>query len=166
MAPELKLVFQLGGSAMMAHMTNTLFKTAMPGMDDIFRQNPDLMRQFQSAAVNTMGQSSPGFSGFMDGVMNQEPLPRTDMGRPPAPLSTQDRDPPSYRPGNNNLAPDIGAAFRNQSSADDGINIRESFGNEQSSNNKTERSQRATRPEMKGPTDINDILSGVKDKDY
>lgn len=164
MAPELKLVFQLGGSAMMAHMTNTLFKTAMPGMDDIFRQNPDLMRQFQSAAVNTMGQSSPGFSGFMDGVMNQEPLPRTDMGRPPPPLSTQDRDPPSYRPGNNNLAPDIGAAFRNQSSADDGINIRESFGNDQSSNNKTERSQRATRPEMKGPTDINDILSGLKTK--
>ncbi len=164
MAPELKLVFQLGGSAMMAHMTNTLFKTAMPGMDDIFRQNPDLMRQFQSAAVNTMGQSSPGFSGFMDGVMNQEPLPRTDMGRPPPPLSTQDRDPPSYRPGNNNLAPDIGAAFRNQSSTDDGINIRESFGNNQTSNSQPERSQRATRPEMKGPSDINDILSGLKTK--
>ena len=65
MAPELKLLFQLGGSAMMVHMTNTMFKSAMPGMDDILRQNPDLMRQFQTAAVNTMGQSNPGFSGFM-----------------------------------------------------------------------------------------------------
>ena len=44
MAPELKLLFQLGGSAMMVHMTNTMFKSAMPGMDDILRQNPDLMR--------------------------------------------------------------------------------------------------------------------------
>jgi hypothetical protein len=44
MAPELKLLFQLGGSAMMVHMTNTMFKSAMPGLDDIMRQNPDLMR--------------------------------------------------------------------------------------------------------------------------
>ena len=40
MAPELKLLFQLGGSAVMVHMTNTMFKSAMPGMDDIMRQNP------------------------------------------------------------------------------------------------------------------------------
>jgi hypothetical protein len=53
MAPELKLLFQLGGSAMMVHMTNTMFKSAMPGMDDILRQNPDLMRSFQTAAVNS-----------------------------------------------------------------------------------------------------------------
>ena len=39
MAPELKLLFQLGGSAVMVHMTNTMFKSAMPGMDDIMRQN-------------------------------------------------------------------------------------------------------------------------------
>ena len=38
MAPELKLLFQLGGSAIMVHMTNTMFKSAMPGMDDIMRQ--------------------------------------------------------------------------------------------------------------------------------
>ena len=30
MAPELKLLFQLGGSAIMVHMTNTMFKSAMP----------------------------------------------------------------------------------------------------------------------------------------
>ena len=36
MAPELKLLFQLGGSAIMLHMTNTMFKSAMPGMDDIY----------------------------------------------------------------------------------------------------------------------------------
>ena len=35
MAPELKLLFQLGGGGMMIHMTNTMFKSAVPGMDDI-----------------------------------------------------------------------------------------------------------------------------------
>jgi len=55
MAPELKLMFQLGGSALMVHMTNSMFKSAMPGMDDIMRQNPDLMQQFTQAAVNTIG---------------------------------------------------------------------------------------------------------------
>ena len=46
MAPEIKLLFQLGGGAMMLHMTNTMFKSSMPGMDDIMRQNPELMQQF------------------------------------------------------------------------------------------------------------------------
>ena len=38
-------------------------------MDDIMRQNPELMKQFTSAAVNTMGNNgNPGFAGFMNGV--------------------------------------------------------------------------------------------------
>jgi len=66
MAPELKLLFQLAGSGMMIHMTNTMFKSAMPGMDDIMRQNPDLMNSFTKAAVNSMEQNSPGLSNFMN----------------------------------------------------------------------------------------------------
>ena len=46
LAPELKLMFQLGGSAMMVHMTNTMFKSSMPGLDDVMRQNPELMQKF------------------------------------------------------------------------------------------------------------------------
>ena len=89
MAPELKMLFQLGGSAMMVHMSNTMFKSAMPGMDDILRQNPDLMRQFQTAAVNSMATSNPSFSGFMGGLMNQGE-PQVPPGRgPPPPMATQ-----------------------------------------------------------------------------
>lgn len=66
MAPEVKLVFQLASSAMMIHMTNTMFKSAIPGMDDIMRQNPDLMNNFTKAAVNSMGGSNPGLSNFMN----------------------------------------------------------------------------------------------------
>ena len=73
MAPEIKLIFMLGGSAAMLHMTNTMFKSAMPGMDDIMRQNPELMSQFTQAAANTMSQENPGFGGFMNNMMNSRP---------------------------------------------------------------------------------------------
>ena len=159
-APELKLLFQLGGSAVMVHMTNTMFKSAMPGMDDILRQNPDLMRSFQNAAVNSMSQTSPGFSGFMSNMMNPEPQNPFGNG-PPPPLATQGPNsipPPQGRPGNNNYAnrPDLNMGRSNFT--EDGINIRENF-----DSNMTDKSRRQ-RPEMKGPSDISDILSGLKTK--
>jgi len=56
-APELKLLFMLGGSAFMFHLTNSMFKSQLPGLGDIMKQNPDLMRQFASAAMGSMGGS-------------------------------------------------------------------------------------------------------------
>ena len=52
MAPELRLLLSLGGSAFMFHLTNTMFKSSLPGMEDVMRQNPDLMKQFASAEYN------------------------------------------------------------------------------------------------------------------
>jgi hypothetical protein len=69
MAPELRLMFMVAGSGFMYHLSNTMFKSALPGVGDIMRQNPDLMKQFTSAAMNTMGQQNPGFAGFMGNVM-------------------------------------------------------------------------------------------------
>ena len=164
MAPELKLLFQLGGSAMMVHMTNTMFKSAMPGMDDILRQNPDLMRSFQSAAVNSMAQSNPGFSGFMGGLMNDSGRAGPGMGMgPPPPMATQGPNavpPPVGRPGNNNFArPDLNLS---KSNFEDGINLRENFERPDLQDRSSKRP--APRPEMKGPSDISDILSGLKTK--
>ena len=81
LAPELKLLFQLGGSAMMLHMTNTMFKSSMPGLDDVMRQNPELMQKFSQAAMNSMGASNPGFSKFMNTV-NEPRNSRPDMKGP------------------------------------------------------------------------------------
>jgi len=178
MAPELKLLFQLGGSALMVHMTNSMFKSAMPGMDDIMRQNPDLMQQFTSAAVNSMGQTNPGLGGFMSSMMggqqqqpqqqqrqqqqqqpqqqqqqqqqqqprynpHQQFMPQSN-GSPPPPIATQGPTsaPPPIRPGYVPLSnrPDINAS-------------RDIPPLEQS-----------RRPEMKGPSDISNILSGLKVK--
>ena len=104
LAPELKLLFQLGGGAIMLHMTNTMFKSAIPGMDDIMRQNPDLMQKFTQAAVSSVAPQNPGFSGFLNSVTRDKPFS-------------------SPRP-----------------------------------------EQPARRAEMKGPSDISDILSGLKSK--
>ena len=84
MSPEIKLLLTLGGSAFMFHLTNTMFKTSLPGMGDIMKQNPDLMKQFASAAMKSMnggsdmggGMGAPlgGFGGM--GAMS----PTSDIG--------------------------------------------------------------------------------------
>lgn len=107
-APELKLLFQLASSAIMVHMTNTMFSSSLPGVDDIFKQNPDLMNHFQSAVLNSMNDTKPKFSSFMSDTMKpksyQEPTPP-----PPEPMKTSirqssvvDNDSFRSRGGNNN----------------------------------------------------------------
>ena len=49
-SPELELMFMLGGSAFMFHLTNSLFKTAMPNMGDVLKENPNLMASVMNAA--------------------------------------------------------------------------------------------------------------------
>ncbi len=153
LAPELKLLFQLGGSAIMVHMTNTMFKSQLPGMDDIMKQNPELMQQFSQAAVNSMGDSNPGFGNFMNNFMpgNKSPPP-TNMGNPPPPMETQVPKSQRFAPSNR---PDL-------NSNSNGIKIEEKFS--PFSNEERIRTPAPQRPEMKGPSDISQLLSGLKTK--
>jgi hypothetical protein len=151
MAPELKLLFQLGGSAIMVHMTNTMFKSSLPGMDDIMRQNPELMQQFTSAAVNSMQNTNPGFSSFMGNFMPGA----SSNAPPPPPQQTQTARSQSERTAAPTNRPDL---MRSRG-GDDGINIQEQFGNAKEAQSQPMRSMR---PEMKGPSDISDLLSGLK----
>jgi hypothetical protein len=183
MAPELKLLFQLGGSAIMLHMTNTMFKSAMPGMDDIMRQNPELMQQFTAAAVNSMSQNRPGFGNFMGDLMGPGPqglgqgpqgqsqVPQTAPSRqappyipnqrpPPPPVPTSVRDPNSdagtpFRAGNNTAQP--------PSNRPD-LTAARSMGSSSSSSSSSDPITVSKRPDMRGPTDISNILSGLKTK--
>jgi hypothetical protein len=88
MAPELRLLLMLGGSGIMFHLTNTMFKSSLPGMGDIMKQNPDLMQQFAKAAVNTMGDDS-GFGNMMGDMVDlntsrrKESNGRKEMKPPP-----------------------------------------------------------------------------------
>jgi len=156
MAPEIKLIFQLGASAMMVHMTNTMFKSAMPGMDDIMRQNPDLAQQFTRAAVDSMAPQNPGFSGFMNNMMREEPTV-VNTGPPPAPIETQGRNamPAPARPGFVERSP---FANRPDLQASRGIEL-----NNNQASTKTP-PVRSVRREMKGPDNIDNILGGLKTK--
>lgn len=163
MSPELKLLFQLGGSGMMIHMSNTLFKSSMPGMDDIMRQNPELMKQFTQAAVNTMGQSKPGLGGFMNGLFGNNGAnpgfgasmpPNVNSGPPPPPVESKLPE-RSQRVQNIINRPDIMSARGMEMDNGEGNPFNE---------------QRITRPEMKGPSvappnqNIASLLSGLKTK--
>ena len=81
MAPELKLAFQLASAGIMVHMSNTMFKSAIPGMDDIMRQNPDLMNQFTRAAATTMEKTNPGVNQFVQQFARPDPR-RAETKRP------------------------------------------------------------------------------------
>lgn len=77
-APELKLMMMLGGSAFMHHMTHSMFKSQLPGLDEILKQNPELAKNLAAATSQHMAsqQESAGtlfgslgnmFSGFFGG---------------------------------------------------------------------------------------------------
>jgi hypothetical protein len=59
-APEVKLILMLGGSAMMFHLTNSMFKAAMPNMNQVVRENPDLVKNMMDAVNRTQQQSQSG----------------------------------------------------------------------------------------------------------
>ena len=84
MAPEIKILFQLAASGIMIHMTNTMFKSSIPGMDDIMRQNPDLMSQFTKAAVSSMENTTPGLGNFMNDF-RREPGQNQRSSQPQSP---------------------------------------------------------------------------------
>ena len=74
MAPELKLMFALGGSAFMFHLRNTMFKSALPGMVDVMKQQQQ--SSGDGAATNRQSNKSGGgggggggLGGLMSGLM-------------------------------------------------------------------------------------------------
>tara|TARA_R110002074_G_scaffold146791_9_gene296909 strand:- start:4226 stop:5227 length:1002 start_codon:yes stop_codon:yes gene_type:complete len=88
MAPEIKLLLMLGGSGFMFHLSKTMFNTGLPGMGDIMKDNPDLMKKFAKAAMgNAMGidpsQNSKNKRPEMNGPPNDIDEIISDMNLQP-----------------------------------------------------------------------------------
>lgn len=62
-APEIKLIFMVGGSAMMFHLTNSMFKAAIPNVNDVMKQNPELMKNMVEAVKNAQAQNQATTGG-------------------------------------------------------------------------------------------------------
>lgn len=143
--PEIELIIQLCGSAMLLSMTNAMFKNSMPDLGDVIKSNPELAKNFMDATAQQMKQTSPGFSNFIQSTLKQTPPPPPmDTQRPSQQQAFQPHvsPPPTYRP-------DL-----EKSKMSEGISI--SRQNAPVSETK--------RPEMNGPADISSLLSGIKQK--
>jgi hypothetical protein len=171
MAPEVSLLLRIGFSAAVLNFSNKALSSAVPHVNDVLKQSPELMRMFTNATVSSMSQTSPGFA--MANNLMQEQINRPRGPPPPAPVETKNQPPPQ-RPGNMIFTetpsnrPDI-AAGRGTMFREQGMDINNGF-------EKLEEQQRSirpppsqmqpqqNRPEMRGPqtTDIDNILSGLK----
>ena len=83
MPPEAKLMMSLVGSGFMFHMSNSFFRQKMADVSpsDIFKNNPQLAKQFAAAAAN---QAGPGFGNFMGAAMGvpQMGVPQMSQSSP------------------------------------------------------------------------------------
>lgn len=113
MPPEARLLFTVAGSGFMFHISNSFFKSKMgaSSAEDIFRQNPELARQFAAAAAQ---QAGPGFGKFMGSAMGvpqqqqqqfpmgmdpnvADPGPGAFFGSPNVPMAAAAQQPPPVR---------------------------------------------------------------------
>jgi len=111
-APEVKLIMMVGGSAMMFHLTNSMFKSAMPDMNKVLKQNPDLVKNMVDAVQRTQSDKQQGppsaggisagrhemrgpgmdLSMLMGGIIGPPPAVGTREPGPRDPPATQDED--------------------------------------------------------------------------
>lgn len=107
-APEIKLIMMISGSAMMYHLTSSMFKSALPNMGQVIKQNPDLVKNMMSAVQNTMANNAEAGGGApppSDGSYEMQG-PGVDLSSlmgnimmpPPPPMSTSATAPPVYNP--------------------------------------------------------------------
>lgn len=68
MAPELRLLISLGGSAFMFHLTKKMFSNSrLPKVEEVLQNNPELMRKFQEASAMEYMRGSGGMGGGPNG---------------------------------------------------------------------------------------------------
>lgn len=98
---------------MMFHLTNSMFKAAIPNMNDVVKQNPDLVKSMMNAVQNTARQPSgpppepvvnpdtgrremngPGFdiSSLMGGITMPPPPPMNTTPLQPVQEADEDDD--------------------------------------------------------------------------
>jgi hypothetical protein len=138
MSPEMRLIMAVGGSGFMCHVSNSFFRSKMPSMDDVLKNNPMLARQMAQAAA---AQAGPGFGNFMGMAMG---VPQG----PPSQGFSGNGGPPSSGPDPNVAA--TGAFFGASGSMPHTQPMPDRM---------PQQNQRPTaRREMSGPSGVDDIL--------
>ena len=79
-APEVKLIMMVGGSAMMFHLTNSMFKAAVPNVSQVMKQNPGLMQNMMDAVQRTQQNQGTGQTSSMSSFPSPPGAPREMRG--------------------------------------------------------------------------------------
>jgi hypothetical protein len=143
LAPEVQLLMRMGISAAMISITNKALSSATPGMNEIIRQSPELMKAFTQATAQTLSKNNESFNfvnQMVQGPSNPDSV-NTSFGPPPAPVDPK-LPPPSMRsmnytqlPLNSSSRPDLQIPTSAASAADNrpmfreqGVNVNNSYG--------------------------------------
>ncbi len=162
--PIMKGIFKFGMSAAMLSATNRLIKNNMPGMDEIFRANPGLEQDFQKATANAIGQNirNGGGGSGMPTPMATRPMPPmsaqagSNYSRSPYEDVYREHAPPPPQP--QTFYPSAGVSAQNKP-----MQMPPAHQSYTQSYNQNHRAP-SQRAEMKGPSDISNIISGIKTK--
>ena len=148
MPPEARLIMAMAGSGFMCHVSNTFLRSRMPNMDDILKQNPDLARQFATAAAQ---QAGPGFGNFMGMAMGGAPQP-------------QAQEPPTGAFFGSSAERVAAMAQQAQAQAQAQVRFSQTQGVSGREPQAVASMEKPTaRREMRGPTGVDDILKSFED---
>lgn len=100
-APEIRLIMMVGGSAMMFHLSTSMFKSLTPNVNQVLKQNPELVKNMVDALNATkppqqQQQQGPPRAGEMRGPGIDLSGLLNGFGLPPMPVNS--RQPPPPRP--------------------------------------------------------------------
>ena len=155
MPPEARLVMALAGSGFMCHVSNTFLRSRMPSMDDILKQNPDLARQFATAAAQ---QAGPGFGNFMNMAMG---------GSSPAPAGAQPQgqEPPTgaFFGSSAERVAAMAQQAQTVAQAQARFSQNQAMASGREPQAMASMEKPAGRREMRGPTGVDDILKSFED---
>lgn len=100
-APEIRLIMMVGGSAMMFHLSSSMFKSLTPNVNQVLKQNPELVKNMVDALNATKQQGPPrggGGGGSTPGEMRGPGIDITGLlsgfGLPPMPINSRQPAPP------------------------------------------------------------------------
>ena len=79
MEPEMELLFTLGTSAFMFHLQHSLFKTAMPELGGVLRENPNLVQSLFGAVKEAAKRGGQSPMASNDSTSNMK-SPGLDFG--------------------------------------------------------------------------------------
>jgi hypothetical protein len=140
MPPELRLFISLSGSAFMFHLTSKMFKeSSIPGVEEVLKANPELMKQFQNAAAKQF-------------IYNNISTPKQPV------ISNTNPNTNSVNNGNGNGG-GVNSLFGNSSGLFGMVNNLFS-----GLNNSTPKPQENYKKQIKPENDINNIINNVHNK--